>query len=218
MQIFTHLKAGIHSCFYIAPCYPEVIRLEDELRGVSTVFRSVCRISRQKSLLYILPCKLMVGNKIFCSVVVVENGRLIGTSDMTHGSGEDFHLSSVFCVHNTRYGKIGILIDTDVEYFEVGRMLTLMGAEILLFLGGARRMAYAQSVSNGVIGIYSHGGKVIAYNALYRKLDDGIRITSLYPITPRPRYRRPQLYELISSSDEYLATDSSVYSPKQFIK
>ena len=218
MRIFTQLKAGIHSCFYIAPTCPDIISLDDELKGTSSVLRSICHISRQSSLLYILPCQLSIGEKLYNSAVVVENGKLIGTTDMTHSSEDRYALSSVFCVHQTRYGKIGILIDEDVSYFECGRILSLMGAEILLCLGGSRRMAYAQSVSNGVIGIYSHLGKVLSYNAIYRKIDNGIRITSMYPLHSYALCRRPYLYSILSSDTVDEVRNMSVYSPNDFVK
>ncbi|MBR7159542.1 MAG: hypothetical protein IKD20_00745 [Clostridia bacterium] len=217
MQIFTQLKAGTHSCFYIAPTYPSVISLEDELKGTSHIFKSICHISKQKNLLYTLPCHLKLGDKLFNSVVLAENGKLIGTSDMTHGDNK-YSLSSSFVIHDTRYGKVGVLIDDDVSYFECGRILSLMGAEILLCIGGNRRMAHSQCVSNGMIGIYYHGGKVTVYNSLYQKIPDGVRITSLMPLTPRPIHRRPSLYSILSSDNVDEVRNMSVYSPNDFVK
>ena len=217
MQIYTQLKAGTHSCFYIAPLYKEVISLEDELGGRSHIFKSICHISKQKNLLYALPCHLGLGDKLFNSIVLAEGGKLIGTSDMTHGDGK-YALSSSFVIHDTRYGKVGVLIDEDVSYFECGRILSLMGAEILLCIGGNRRMAHSQCVSNGMIGIYYHGGKVTAYNSLYQKIPDGVRITSLLPLTPRPIHRRPSLYSILSSDNVDEVRNMSVYSPNNFVK
>lgn len=218
MQIFTQLKAGTHSCFYIAPTYPEEISLEDELRGRSHIFKSTCHISKQKNLLFALPCHLKLGDKLFNSVVLADNGKLLGTSDMTHGGNDKYALSSSFVLHDTRYGKVGVLIGEDVSYFECGRILSLMGAEILLCIGGNRRMAHSQCVSNGVIGIYYHGGKVTAYNSLSQKIPDGVRITSLLPLSPRPTHRRPSLYSILSSDNVDNVRNTSVYSPNDFVK
>ncbi|MBO5925348.1 MAG: hypothetical protein J6Q52_03755 [Clostridia bacterium] len=212
MQIFTQLKAGTHSCFYIAPTYPDVISLEDELKGTSHIFKSICHISKQKNLLYTLPCHLKLGDKLFNSVVLAENGKLIGTSDMTHGDNK-YSLSSSFVIHDTRYGKIGVLIDDDVSYFECGRILSLMGAEILLCIGGNRRMAHSQCVSNGMIGIYYHGGKISVYNALYTKLDNGVHISSISPLLPAPTHRRPSLYSILTLDKENIPTTMSIYGP-----
>ena len=198
MNIVTQLKAGSRSCFFISPCLTREITLEHELNGNTAWMRDICIISKKRDLVSITPAFVRLGNKKFYTAIICDGGKLVGTSDMTHGDMPGISRGSVIGVHETRYGTIGVMLAHDIDYWEVGRILALQGAHILVMLGGSRRMARAQAEANGITGIYVSDDRVSVYNAPHRRFDDThVALTYTASDVSKLSGRRPSMYSAL---------------------
>ncbi len=103
------------------------------------------------------------------SVIVADCGSLMGVSDMVHAVQADrYAAGGGFRVYDTSKGKIGIIVDEDLYFPEVPRILTLCGSEILLSVADNLNndmctvLARAYSFTNGIPSAVSCGGSTLA--------------------------------------------------------
>jgi len=125
--------------------------------GTSNAFVSLCRLSEKLSCVIVAACDTEVCGLNHKSAVVIDNGKLIGVSDMAHVVDEtDYSPGGGFRVYDTNKGKIGIVVDEDIYFPEVPRILTLCDSEVILSLFGNIRSAMPQvmmraaAFSNGI--------------------------------------------------------------------
>ena len=96
----------------------EVVGLVDmpaELSGNTSVFKGIVEYSRDKEVIVVVAMRAKIGKKIFNSVMVIDNGRILGVSDeVTPQKG--YVGSSTVRSYCTSRGKICIFVDSDICY------------------------------------------------------------------------------------------------------
>ena len=110
------------------------IDLVKELNGESNVLRAVAYLSRSKNSVFIVGVYAELYGKDYVSAAVLDRGRILGISDMTHLAQEDkdVSLGSSYRIYSTCLGKIGVVVGNDVFYPEVIRAVTLRGADFIV--------------------------------------------------------------------------------------
>ncbi|MDE7191057.1 MAG: hypothetical protein K2O35_01075 [Clostridia bacterium] len=96
----------------------EVVGLVDmpaELGGKTNVFRGIMEYSRDKGVIVVAAMRAKIGEKIFNSAMVIDNGRILGVSDeITPPKG--YVGSSTVRSYCTSRGKICVFVDSDICY------------------------------------------------------------------------------------------------------
>lgn len=135
------------------------LNLDDELLGVTNYVKSLCVKSFQFS------CTILVGTPILCKgkryfgTLVVDQGKFIGISDMTHPLSDTFDKSGVLRVFDTSRGRLGVISGDDIFFPEVTRLLRLWECDILLFCSKDkttrkhRVLSEAQGIANGLTAV-----------------------------------------------------------------
>ena len=96
----------------------EVVGLVDmpaELSGKTKIFRGIVEYSADKGVIIIAAMRAKIGEKIFNSAMVIDNGNVLGVSDeVTPPKG--YVGSATVRSYCTSRGKICIFVDSDVCY------------------------------------------------------------------------------------------------------
>lgn len=151
--------------------YLPPLNLDDELTGVSNFIKSLCILSRKKNNLILAGCKIYCKNKTFWGTLVVEGGKFLGISDMTHSIDGTFDQSSNICVFECTNFRVGIVSGDDIFFPEVARIMRLWECDLLVFsirghLTRAHRiLGEAHAITNGVTAICFSSDKVCALGA-----------------------------------------------------
>lgn len=108
--------------------------LVKELNGETNVLRAVAYLSRSKNSVFIVGVYAELYGKDYVSAAVLDKGRILGISDMTHYAEKDREISlgSSYRIYSTCLGKIGVTVGSDVFYPEVIRSITLRGADFIV--------------------------------------------------------------------------------------
>ncbi|MDE6474500.1 MAG: hypothetical protein K2L70_05310 [Clostridia bacterium] len=96
----------------------EVVGLVDmpaELSGKTSVFKGIIEYSRDKEVIVVVAMRAKIGEKIFNSVMVIDNGRILGVSDEVVPQ-KGYVGSSTVRSYCTSRGKICIFVDSDICY------------------------------------------------------------------------------------------------------
>lgn len=176
--------------------YLPPLNLTDELTGVSNFIKSLCVLSRKKSNLILAGCKLFCGKKTFWGTIVVQSGKFLGISDMTHSIDDAYDESSSIRVFDTSIARLGVVSGDDINYFEVSRIMRLWECGLLVFsvkgklTRSHRILAEAQSISNGVTSICFSSDKIFvagAKNQIATKNDVYVTLKSSDAIVKKRR-------------------------------
>lgn len=149
--------------------YLPPLSLDDELLGATNFIKSLCVLSKKKNNLILAGCKLFCGKKTFWGTLVIDCGKFVGISDMTHSVDSSYDESNVMRVFDTSIGRLGIVSGDDVHFFEVSRILRLWECDMLVYSLNSplsrrhRILIEAQSMSNGVTAICISRDKTCAY-------------------------------------------------------
>lgn len=96
----------------------EVVGLVDlpaELSGKTSVFKDIVEYSKDKGVIVIVAMRAKIGEKIFNSAMVIDNGRILGVSDEV-SPPKGYVGSSTVRSYFTSRGKICIFVDSDICY------------------------------------------------------------------------------------------------------
>lgn len=151
--------------------YLPPLNLTDELTGVSNFIKALCLLSRKKNNLILAGCKLLCGNKTFWGTIIVQSGKFLGISDMTHSIDASYDESSSIRVFDTAIARLGVVSGDDINYFEVSRIMRLWECGLLVFSVRGRMtrahriLAEAQSISNGVTAVCFSSDKIFVTGA-----------------------------------------------------
>ncbi len=185
------------------------IELMSEVDGDTVAVKDLLLLSKDKRLLIIAGINAIIDDDRFCSAIVIDSGKLLGISNMTHGVGEDYYsLGNSLRIYDTSQGIIGVLIGQDIFYPECMRVLRVSGANYIVYLdngtssNSAEVSASANSLANGVYCIYSaidditifdNNGKVIV------KSDNNIWSGSVEIVSDKCRIntRREEVYKRV---------------------
>lgn len=151
--------------------YLPPLNLDDELSGVSNFIKALCVLSRNFNNLILGATKIFCKSKTFWGTVVVDKGKFLGISDMTHSIDGAYNESNSTRVFDTSLGRIGIVSGDDIYYFETSRILRLWECNMLVYaVRGAlthnlRVLIEANAISNGVTAIgFGKDGFYSAYS------------------------------------------------------
>lgn len=114
------------------------VSYEKELKGESDFFESVAQFSKKTGALLICGCITDTKGHKRCSAVVAENGRLLGVSDATRAIDDSLGAGACLRVYETKKGKVGVLVNTDLYFQETVQTLVACGADYIVcpFIGG----------------------------------------------------------------------------------
>lgn len=169
---------GSNSLVLLGSGYLPEISLDDELRGDSNYIRSLCILSQKFNLTFLAPAPLACRKKRFFGTIIVDSGKLLGISDMTHPVKTAFDGSNMLKVFDTSLGRLGVISGEDINFFEVSRLMKLWECDALIFgiNGNLSRknkiLAEAQGYMNETTSILFGSDGMRAYNChSFRKLN-----------------------------------------------
>ena len=96
----------------------EVVGLVDmpaELNGKTHIFRDMVEYSQDKGVIIVVGMRAKIGEKIFNSVMVIDNGRVLGVSDEIYPQ-KGYVGSNTMRSYETSRGKICVFVDSDICY------------------------------------------------------------------------------------------------------
>ena len=107
------------------------VSYEKELKGESGFFQDVALLSKKNKNVVACGCITNTRGHKRKSVVVAENGRLLGVSDMLHSIDGEWGSGANLRVYETKMGKIGVLVAEDLYFPEAVRSLVLCGSDFI---------------------------------------------------------------------------------------
>ncbi|MDE6605794.1 MAG: hypothetical protein K2K85_07245 [Clostridia bacterium] len=150
----------------------EVVGLVDmpaELSGKTSIFKGIVEYSGDKGVIIVVAMRAKIGEKIFNSAMVIDNGHILGVSDeITPQKG--YVGSSTVRTYCTSRGKICVFVDSDICYPSLWQS-ALSGCRYIFNLNSSdtdnERISSAKTLANA-------SGKYV----LCKFLDSGVCINS----------------------------------------
>jgi predicted amidohydrolase len=107
------------------------ISYEKELRGETAVFSKIAEISKRCG---VTVCGLQTDARGIKrkSVLVAENGRILGVSDMVNVIDGAWNVGANTRVFQTKKHRLGVVVAEDLYFFEVVKSLALCGCDWLV--------------------------------------------------------------------------------------
>ncbi len=134
-----------------------LVSYKKELSGETEYFQDLAKLSKQISSVVVCGCDTDTYGVFRHSVVVAEDGKILGVTDMAHSIDDgEFASGGGLRVYDTKAGKIGIIVSEDLFFPEVPRVLALCDADIIFCImnkiDGAmpQVMTRAGAFANGV--------------------------------------------------------------------
>ena len=111
----------------------KTINYKRELSGEESVLANLAKLSRECKKVVI--CGAVTDNYgiLKKSVVIAENGKVLGISDMNLCyDNSSFSCGGGYRVYQTKIGRIGILVDEDITDVEVVKSMSQFGADVII--------------------------------------------------------------------------------------
>ena len=105
---------------------------EKELKGETSYFEEAARLSKRDKNIVIFGCITNTHGHKRKSVAVVENGRILGVSDMLHAIDGECSAGANLKAYETKIGKVGIIVAKDLYFSETLKALALCGATLII--------------------------------------------------------------------------------------
>lgn len=110
-----------------------LVSYKKELSGETEYFRDVATFSKQTDGVIICGCDTDTYGVFRHSAVIADRGKILGVSDMVHQIDDSEFVSGAnFRVYDTSVGKIGIIVQNDLFFPEVPRLLSLCDADLIV--------------------------------------------------------------------------------------
>ena len=110
-----------------------LVSYKKELSGETDYFHDLARLSAQVQGVVISGCDTDTYGTFRHSVAIADKGKILGVSDMVHlPEGSEFVPGGGFRVYDTSKGKIGLIIEDDLYFPEVARVLSLCDADFIV--------------------------------------------------------------------------------------
>ena len=96
----------------------EVVGLVDmpaELKGKTSVLKDIATYSADREIIVIVAMRAKIGEKVFNSAMVIDNGRVLGVSDELNPQ-KGYIGSSTMRSYLTSRGKVCVFVDSDMCY------------------------------------------------------------------------------------------------------
>lgn len=142
------------------------IDLFEELGKEGGKMRVFSDISRNRKLRLFIGFYVAVGEKNYLSVLVVNKGKLVGMSDMTHCLSDMYDIGAKYKTYDIDDCVIGVIVGEDMYFSEVYRTLCLNNAELLLAIHNKPMRDIDESVV--AANAYMNGTSIIA------QMSDGV--------------------------------------------
>ena len=110
----------------------EQVSYEKELKGESNFFEEAAKLSKRDKNVVIFGCVTDTLGHKRKSVVVAENGRILGVSDMLHAIDGDCSPGANVKSYDTKIGKIGVIVARDLYFTETVKALALCGVDFIV--------------------------------------------------------------------------------------
>ena len=107
------------------------VSYERELKGETSYFEEIARLSRQTSSIVVCGCVTDAKGHKRKSAVVAENGRILGVSDMLNVIDGEVGSGANLRVYDTKMGKVGVVVAEDLYFPDAIAALALCGAEYI---------------------------------------------------------------------------------------
>lgn len=146
------------------------VNLVSELEGKTITLKKLALWSKAKGVTIIAGIDASINNDTYCSAVVIDNGSILGISDMTHVLSGMYNAGNSLRLYDTTQGLIGIVIGDDIFYPECVRALCISGAKMIVYVANKRSTrkamisASAASMLNGVYCIAQTTDKVTVFD------------------------------------------------------
>lgn len=210
------LNSGASEALLVATrANPDLINMVSELSGDSDDFKRLALYSAQNKLIIIMLFRAKIYKKQYLSAIVIDNGKILGVSDMTHRVSAEMLLDrgQAYRIYDTASGVIGVIVGDDIFFPEVARTEVLAGARLLISLSSFRMdntvaiAVKSASLFNGVNSLYitaDECGLVGLYGNIIERNTD---FYSFYEIEPQYdnkliRARRAEIYQDVYINDE----------------
>ncbi len=108
------------------------VSYERELKGETTFFEDVARLSRQTSSVVVCGCVTDTKGHKRKSAVVAENGRILGVSDMLNVIDNEVGSGASLRVYETKIGRMGLVVAEDLYFPDVISSLAICGADFIV--------------------------------------------------------------------------------------
>lgn len=115
---------------------PKEIDMVAELQGNDNIIKHLSTHSKLNHLVTVCLFYATIYRKQYLSAIVIDNGKILGVTDMTHRVSAEFYLDRGQCyrIYDSSLGKFGIVVGDDIFFPEVPRLLRLAKADYLLAL------------------------------------------------------------------------------------
>lgn len=172
----------------------EKVDLVSELEGKTITLKKLAIWAKDYQLIIVAGIDAIINEDTYCSAVVIDNGKILGISDMTHILSGEYCRGNSLRLYDTSAGLLGIIIGDDIFYPECVRALTLSGAKMLIYIANKKSTrkamisASSASMLNGIyciaqtldkVTIFDYNGRMIirnaddvAYNEIMPQIDD----------------------------------------------
>lgn len=143
--------------------------LIEELKGNTNVIRAIAKVSADSKTVAVAGINATLYQRIYRSAIVIDNGKILGISDMVHTLEIGFDSGRSLRVYDTSLGKFGVLVGDDIMFPECARALRLQGAEMIFHI--TPKKSYSQQIAvsanalfNGIPILTVSRNDTMAYN------------------------------------------------------
>lgn len=108
------------------------VSYEKELKGETGFFETAARFSKRVQSLVVCGCITETLGHRRKSVLVAENGKLLGVSDMLHAVDGELSAGATARVYSTKAGRMGVIVDEDLLFPEIVQALGVCGCDFIV--------------------------------------------------------------------------------------
>ena len=116
----------------VFPFYEDTVSYERELKGETSFFEQVARLSKTAGSVVVCGCLTDTKGHQRKSAAVAENGKLLGVSDMLHAVDGACASGAGLRVYETHVGRMGVIVAEDLHFPEIIQSLSVCGSDFLV--------------------------------------------------------------------------------------
>ena len=108
------------------------VSYEQELNGETAIFEKVARLSLEIGGTVVCGLRTNALGHVRNSALVASNGQILGVSDAVYAIDEEVGAGACFRVYDTKQGRIGVAVGTDLYFPETAKALTDFGCDYIV--------------------------------------------------------------------------------------
>ena len=108
------------------------VSYEKELKGETHYFEEAAALSKRTKAVTVCGCVTDTRGHKRRSVVVAENGKITGVSDMLNVVDGEVSCGATLRVYETKAGKMGVIVAEDLLFPEVAKSLAVCGSDFIV--------------------------------------------------------------------------------------